>query len=143
MENASKALLISGTILIVLLFIAIGIRLFNSTQGTADQVEGSMQTTEIATFNSKFTQYVGSNKSKAEAISLLKEVMVNNSSTSKHRVYISFMRDGTIIGAIYTVDIISDVIKGNRYQANFANKDKFKIEVNYDNEGYINLIRMF
>ena len=70
MENASKALLIAGSILIVILLIAFGMRIFNSTSDTTDSVETTMKTTEISTFNSKFADYAGSKKTVAQAKAL-------------------------------------------------------------------------
>lgn len=40
MENASKALLISASVLIAILLISFGIRIFNSTDNTDDMVYG-------------------------------------------------------------------------------------------------------
>ena len=54
MENASKALLIAAAVLIVILLIAFGMRIFNSTGSTATQAtstgqEISNQTQKAAT----------------------------------------------------------------------------------------------
>ena len=78
MENASKALLIAAAVLIVILIIAMGMNIFNSTDATTDQVEVTMTTTEISTFNNKFTSYLGTNKSAANAKSLANVVISNN-----------------------------------------------------------------
>lgn len=86
MENATKALLIAGSVLIAILLIAMGVRVFNSTKGTTDQVEGTMNATEIATFNSKFTQYVGSGKSAAQVKSLANIIIANNATNTAHKV---------------------------------------------------------
>ena len=43
MENASKALLISGAILIAVVLIAFGLKIFNAT---SDSAEGETQTSE-------------------------------------------------------------------------------------------------
>ena len=42
MENASKALLIAGAILICILLIAIGMYIYNSAQGTIKTAAGQM-----------------------------------------------------------------------------------------------------
>ena len=81
MENASKALIIAGSVLIAILLIGFGMKIFNSTTGTADQVEGTMQTTEMATFNNKFTAYVGT-RSLAQVKSLANIVIANNATSS-------------------------------------------------------------
>ncbi len=83
MENASKALLIAGSVLVVILLIAIGVRVLNSTQGTTEATETTMQTTEVAMFNNKFTQYAGSNKKYAQVKSLLDIVSASNSTSSR------------------------------------------------------------
>ena len=78
MENASKALLIAGSILIVILLIAMGVKVFNSTKGTTDSAETTMNTAAIAMFNNKFTPYLGTNKTKSQAISMINIILANN-----------------------------------------------------------------
>ena len=68
MENATKALLIAGSILIAILLIAMGLRIFNSTSETTEQSQRAMDTTAVATFNNQFIPYLGENKSRAQAI---------------------------------------------------------------------------
>ena len=41
MENASKALFIAAAVLIVILLIAFGMRIFNSTSGVGDSATGT------------------------------------------------------------------------------------------------------
>ncbi len=78
MENASKALIIAGSILIAILLIAFGVRTFNSTRGASEGVETTMNATEIATFNGKFTKYIGTNKNRGQALALINEVISHN-----------------------------------------------------------------
>lgn len=86
MENASKALLIAGSVLIVILLIAMGVKVFNSTSSTTGEVETTMESTEIATFNNKFTAYLGNNKSASDAKSLANIVIANNAANSAYQV---------------------------------------------------------
>jgi len=81
MENASKALLIAASVLIVILLIAVGMKIFNSTSGTTDNVETTMNATQIATFNSKFTAYSGT-KSLSQVKALANIVIANNATSS-------------------------------------------------------------
>jgi len=83
MENATKALLIAASVLIVILLIAFGMRIFNSTSGTGEQVEGVMQTTEVTMFNNKFMSYIGTGKSKNDVISLLNLVSASNATSNR------------------------------------------------------------
>ena len=57
MENASKALIIAGAILLSILIIALGIFVFNAAKGAikTDQLDA----TEKATFNDPIAQYEG------------------------------------------------------------------------------------
>ena len=57
MENASKALIIAGAILLSILLISLGIMIFNQAQ---DSLDGNgMNQAKITTFNSQFTKYEG------------------------------------------------------------------------------------
>ena len=86
MENASKALLIAASVLIVILLIAFGMKIFNSTSGTADQVEGTMQTTEITMFNNKFMAYLGKELSASQVYSVINVVVASNATNPEHKV---------------------------------------------------------
>ena len=88
MENASKALLIAGSILIVILLIAMGVKVFTSTQGTTDQTEKAMQSTEVATFNNQFLQFVGT-QSSSQARALISKVIASNATNKAHTVTIN------------------------------------------------------
>ena len=85
MENASKALLIAGSVLIVILIIAVGLRIFNSTKGTTEAAQSTMGTTSATMFNNQFLSYLGDKKSKSELIQLLNKILVNNA-TSNHKI---------------------------------------------------------
>lgn len=75
MENASKALLIAGAILLAILLISLGIMIFNTASDTI--TSSGMSDMQQTTFNQKFEKYQG--KQKGSAIrSLVQEVMANN-----------------------------------------------------------------
>ena len=74
MENASKALIIAGAILLAILLITLGIYIFQQAQSTVNN--SGMSQAEIQTFNSQFTKYEGE-KIKGSAVkSLIQEVNV-------------------------------------------------------------------
>lgn len=62
MENASKALIIAGAILISILLISIGIILVNSGRNITDTGAAQMTSQEIQTFNAQFTPYEGTRR---------------------------------------------------------------------------------
>lgn len=76
MENASKALIIAGAILISILIITLGIMIYGQAKGAIDT--NSMSELEIRQFNEKFTQYEGDRVRGATVNSLLQSVVANN-----------------------------------------------------------------
>jgi len=78
MENASKALLIAGSILIVILLIGVGMMIFNSIGSVTSAGQDSMDKTAIQAFNQDFLAYEGSNKTAAEIKSLWRMIQANN-----------------------------------------------------------------
>lgn len=59
MENASKALLMGAGILVAVSIIFVATRLFKSAFGVAESYDKAMETSEITSFNTNFTKYVG------------------------------------------------------------------------------------
>ena len=55
MENASKALIIAGAILLAILLISLGIMIYTQASGVVNN--NAMSEVEISSFNKKFTQY--------------------------------------------------------------------------------------
>ena len=77
MENAAKALIIAGAILLSILLISLGIYIFQQANGV---ISGSgMTKAEISSFNQQFTKYEGT-KTGSEVRALVQEVIANNSS---------------------------------------------------------------
>ncbi len=76
MENASKALIIAGAILLAILIISLGIIIYRQASGVLNS--NSMSEVDISTFNSKFTQFAGNNVRGAQVNSLLDQIQNNN-----------------------------------------------------------------
>ncbi len=76
MENASKALLIAGAILIAIVLITFGVIILG--QGSEIINNSSMSETEISTFNAKFTSFEGTKVRGSKVNSLLNTVLQNN-----------------------------------------------------------------
>ena len=79
MENASKALIIAGAILLAILIISLGIMIYNQAAGVVNN--NSMTEVEVTTFNQKFEQYLGEHVRGANVNSLINAVNTNNMST--------------------------------------------------------------
>ena len=80
MENASKALIIAGAILLAILLISLGIMIYTQASGVVNT--NAMSEVEISTFNKKFTQYGSSNVRGSQINALIDAIVQNNLSNS-------------------------------------------------------------
>lgn len=78
MDNAAKALIIAGAILISILLIAISMYVYNSAQGTVNQAGAQMTAQEKDMYNSKINSYVGASKPGIDVRSLIDAVISSN-----------------------------------------------------------------
>ena len=76
MENASKALIIAGAILLSILLISMGIIVYRNASSTINSAD--MSETETQTFNGKFTPYLGTNVTANQVYSLCESVQTSN-----------------------------------------------------------------
>ena len=76
MENASKALIIAGAILLAILIISLGIMIYQQASGVVNN--NAMSEVDISSFNQKFLQYTGTNVRGAQVNSLLNQIQTNN-----------------------------------------------------------------
>lgn len=82
MENASKALIIAGSILIAIMIISLGIYIFKQYSSfTKENADLSEQ--EISAFNSKITAYLGEGISGSQVNALLQYCLANNMSAQQ------------------------------------------------------------
>lgn len=87
MENASKALIIAGSILVAIMVISLGVLVFNKFGGAAKEA-ANMDEQEIKTFNSKITPYVGQAIAGSQVNALLQYCLsVNMSATKSGETY--------------------------------------------------------
>ena len=76
MENASKALIIAGAILLAILLISLGIMIYNQAQDTVSN--SGMDQASTTAFNNQFIKYEGKQKG-TMVKSLIQEVLASNS----------------------------------------------------------------
>ena len=86
MENASKALIIAGAILVAILLISVGIMVFNSVNKPLDEVSSEANSQAAQIFNSKFLSYAGKNKTARDLRNLLSIVQASNASDPNHQI---------------------------------------------------------
>lgn len=94
MENASKALIIAGAILISILIVGLGVIIYQNVAGIAKT--GTLDAQEITAHNSPFEGYFGDYVSGSNVKALLTQVQANNSAANRN--------DEVIGNYIYVVD---------------------------------------
>ena len=119
MENASKALIIAGAILLAILIISLGILIYNQAAGIANG--NAMSEVEITQFNTQFTQYEG-RQSGTTVRSLLQKVISNNlnADDSSKKVIVKDHSDATILGENDTELPTDDVSTSGTYTVSFV-----------------------
>ena len=128
MENASKALIIAGAILLAILIISLGIMIYSQASGVVNN--NSMTEVEVTTFNQKFEQYLGDKVRGANVNSLINAVNTNNMSTDDTSKQVTL--DGATAG--------SDKITSNKDKKTGAT---YKVEVTkYTKGGLIEEIKI-
>lgn len=78
MENASKALIIAGAILLSILIIAIGMYVYNNAQSTINDSLTQMSSSEKNAFNAIFSGYQGK-QTGSQVKSLINDLITNSS----------------------------------------------------------------
>ena len=97
MENASKALIIAGAILVAILLISVGIIVMNSINKPLNAATSEASSQAAQMYNSKFVNYAGNNKTVAEVRSLLTLIQSNNGTDKNHYIDVNYhLEDGTI-----------------------------------------------
>lgn len=127
MENASKALIIAGAILLSILIISLGIMVYNNAQDTVGSANLDQQ--EIAAFNAQFTPYQGTAVSASQVNSLIQQVLAANQAEANEGTGITVSityppatdstAEATINGTSVPVNTISTVATGTTYTVVF------------------------
>lgn len=129
MENASKALIIAGAILLSILLISLGIYIFTGAQDTVKN--SGLDAQQVSTFNAAIVKYEGKNKSAADVRSVRNEVIAANrklkNEGTKDEELIKMTRNGGTAESASTFDT-SDLDDSNK---------KYTIKLTYGDNGYI------
>ena len=104
MENASKALIIAGAILLAILLISLGILIFNQAQDTVNN--SGMSQAEKNAFNNKFLKYEGRQKGSVVK-SLINEVNASNADDNNisRKIYVKIPNETAFTGTPSSKDI--------------------------------------
>lgn len=137
MENASKALLIAGAILVCILLIGIGMLVYTSTQGTISEAVAQMSSQEKDIFNSQFEQYAGTRVNGSSVKALLQKVRSNNSANKDiDGKVITVTSDGTT-----NVNTDNDGVVGDFTNLNTARNYEVKV-TDTNSDGLVDTIEI-
>ena len=98
MENASKALIIAGAILLSILIIALGMSVYNSSKSASANAD--LSATEVSSFNSTFEAYEGKQKG-STVRTLITSILSSNAKNTDKPINLS---GKTTPGAITTAE---------------------------------------
>lgn len=127
MENASKALIIAGAILLSILLISLGIMIFNQAQDATKN--SGMSQAQVSTFNNKFSKYEGKKIKGSEVNGMIQEVVASNGD-----------EDNQNASRIITVMLgTTEVVKGTTVKNNTIQSNKtYTVTISsYDTNGYV------
>ena len=158
MENASKALIIAGAILIAILLISVGIMVMNSMNKPIDEIGTEADSQKAQMFNAKFTSYAGKDKSASQIRLLLGEAIASKTTektkfanvilctktyNNAKRVYCNdkdVLPEGyTPPGEFATVEIKDSALSSMK--SVLFDRCKYSVAFKYK-DGYINLIEI-
>ena len=108
MENASKALLIAGAILICILLIAVAMYIYNSANATIKSAGSKMSQQEKDIYNANIQSYVNNGVKGSEVKSMIDSIISQNQS--------NVGEEGKFIG-LYTNGTISNYNNGSKLRS--------------------------
>lgn len=133
MENASKALIIAGAILLSILLIAVGMFIFQQAQGQINKAGNRLDQSAIETHNKQFSQYEGT-QTGTQVKSLIQTVIANNRRVKEEDDGVQ--KEVKIKG---TAADLNGQTKESLISAAVKSTKKYRIELNYEN-GIVNEI---
>lgn len=136
MENASKAILIAGTILLVLAIIGIGMAIYSTANRTVENMGSEIDSFAIAAHNNKFNVYIGE-VTGTQVLDCIQKVMATNKNEDLDARFRAVTVTIKIGAATTTVNSSTTTFAGNsNYKANV----KYTGTVSYNADGIINSI---
>ena len=131
MENASKALIIAGAILLSILLISLGIMVYTNAKNTVGNA--SLNKQEIETFNSEWTTYEGTNKTASEVKAMIQAVNASNAAEKRNgsNRFIKVTNSGTANA------ITQNTMPNSTATSTVSNNATYTVKLGYNNNGYV------
>lgn len=134
MENASKALIIAGAILLSISIIGIGMYIFQQASGAMGNV--GLETEQVATYNEPFTRYDGDRVQGSQVIQLI--TLIRNHNVTHQQdpsENISITKTGTPSSQPQTTVI--DAATTNSARQGIQAGQYYKVQLGYGPDGRI------
>ena len=129
MENASKAILIAGAVLLAIAIIGVGMGIFITARDSIEDMDNQIGTLAVTAHNNKFSLYEGT-VSGSQVLECIQKAMSNNSSE------IEELKNTKIDDVI----VVEQGITQFKTPANFKASGKYKANFIYDTNGLIKTI---
>lgn len=132
MENASKALIIAGAILLAILIIGIGMVVYTRAASTLTGTD--MSEHQIAAYNSDFEAYEGGNVSGSDVRALVNKIVAHNRNNSNDAsLIIQISEDGSTNNKTATIYSGTGVPTGTQYQtSHYKAANSYKVTMRYE-----------
>lgn len=144
MENASKALIIAGAILLSIAIIGIGMYVYNSVSGTISDA-ADMSSEQIMAYNQTFLTYEGTSV-RGSVVKTLCGVVRNHNLSAEDETDKVGMQTGTapadgIFSASSLSDSYTSVSAINTLSNSINSGSTYTVEFGYDpNTGYVTMV---
>lgn len=135
MENASKALIIAGAILLSIVIISLGLVVVNNVRDTIDNTNMNQQ--EIEAFNGKFTAYAGDKVIGSKVNALMSVVTSSNADAYKKEQ--SGLDEQPRVKVKYGSTTYEEDTSGDMSLPSFKSSKYYKVEFSYTN-GIVTLV---
>ena len=124
MDNASKALIMAGAILIAVAIVGIGIYIFSAANGMTDDALNQIDALTVTSINSQLQQYEGAIRGRElkQAINIARSINKQNTLPDSGKIQVN--------GSALTVTSTSGITDNTTYTVTFG----------YSDAGYINNI---
>ena len=129
MENASKALIIAGAILLAILLISLGIMIFNQAQDTVNN--SGMSQAEKTAFNNKFLKYEGEKQKGSVVKSLINEIIASNQDSNNSERNVEIRKNGD-----------SPVAANSFGTSSILTTKSYAVRMEYNDQGIVNIIQI-
>lgn len=114
MENASKALLISGGVLIAILILTLFSYLFNQMAGSSSNIYAALEKHEKDEFNQQFINYEGKKELKVQDVATLINLSKNSKENSKFKTEVKILVGNTDVSSQESNDWLKDNVSSNK-----------------------------